>query len=70
LEEFEEIQGLRFLLSGAEPLLHPYFWEVNEVLRDYAFRSVLLSKGTLISNEIAKKLRIHEVQISLDGVTN
>ncbi len=68
LEEFEEIQGLRLLLSGGEPLLHPYFWEVNEVLGDYAFRSVLLSNGTLISKEVAKKLRVHEVQISLDGM--
>jgi radical SAM protein with 4Fe4S-binding SPASM domain len=68
LEEFEEIQGLRLLLSGGEPLLHPYFWEMNEILRDYAFRSVLLSNGTLISKEVAQKLRVHEVQISLDGM--
>ena len=68
LEEFEEIQGLRLLLSGGEPLLHPYFWEVNEGLREYAFRSVLLSNGTLISKEVAKRLRVHEVQISLDGM--
>ncbi|HVP78927.1 MAG TPA: radical SAM protein [Thermodesulfobacteriota bacterium] len=68
LEQFEEIQGLRLLLSGGEPLRHPYFWEVNEILRDYAFRSVLLSNGTLISKEVAKRLRVHEVQISLDGM--
>jgi radical SAM protein with 4Fe4S-binding SPASM domain len=68
LEQFEEIQGLRLLLSGGEPMLHPLFWEVNEMLRDFAFRSVLLSNGTLISGEIAKKLRVHEVQISLDGM--
>jgi AdoMet-dependent heme synthase len=68
LEEFEEIQGLRLLLSGGEPLLHPHFWEVNEGLRDYAFRSVLLSNGTLVSKEVARKLHVHEVQISLDGM--
>jgi len=68
LEQFEEIQGLRLLLSGGEPLLHPYFWEINEILRDYAFRSVLLSNGILISREVAKKLRVHEVQVSLDGM--
>jgi len=67
-EEFEEIQGLRLLLSGGEPLLHPKFWEINEILRDFAFRSVLLSNGTLITQEIAKRLRVHEVQISLDGM--
>ena len=68
LKEFEKIQGLRLLLSGGEPLLHPHFWEINEVLRDYAFRSVLLSNGALITKAIAKRLRVHEVQISLDGM--
>ena len=68
LEEFEEIQGLRLLLSGGEPLLHPHFWEINDILRNHAFRSVLLSNGTLITKEVAKKLHIHEVQISLDGM--
>jgi radical SAM protein with 4Fe4S-binding SPASM domain len=68
LKEFEEIQGLRLLLSGGEPLLHPFFWEINDILQNQAFRSVLLSNGTLITKEVAKKLRVHEVQISLDGI--
>jgi radical SAM protein with 4Fe4S-binding SPASM domain len=68
LEEFEEIQGLRLLLSGGEPLLHPHFWEINNILRNHAFRSVLLSNGTLITQEVAKRFRVHEVQISLDGM--
>jgi radical SAM protein with 4Fe4S-binding SPASM domain len=68
LKEFEEIQGLRLLLSGGEPLLHPQFWRINDSLRAHAFRSVLLSNGTLITKEIAKKLLVHEVQISLDGM--
>ncbi len=68
LKEFEEIQGLRLLLSGGEPLLHPHFWKINEVLREYPFRSIMLSNGTLITKETAKKLRVHEVQVSLDGM--
>jgi len=68
LKEFEEIQGLRLLLSGGEPLLHPHFWEINEILREYPFRSILLSNGTLITEETAKKLCVHEVQVSLDGM--
>jgi len=67
LKEFEEIQGLRLLLSGGEPLLHPHFWKINEILREYPYRSILLSNGTLITKETSKKLRVHEVQISLDG---
>ena len=68
LAEFEAMQGLRLLLSGGEPLLHADFWRMNEILRDYDFRSVLLSNGVLISKELAKRLRVHEVQISLDGM--
>jgi radical SAM protein with 4Fe4S-binding SPASM domain len=68
LKEFEEIQGLRLLLSGGEPLLHPHFWEVNAVLRDYPFRSNLLSNGTFITKDTVRKLRVHEVQLSLDGM--
>jgi radical SAM protein with 4Fe4S-binding SPASM domain len=68
LKEFEEIQGLRLLLSGGEPLLNPHFWEINQILREFPFRSILLSNGTLITKETAKKLRVHEVQVSLDGM--
>jgi len=68
LKEFEEIQGLRLLLSGGEPLLHPNFWEINDILRDQAFRSVLLSNGTLITRDVSRRVRVHEVQISLDGM--
>ena len=68
LEEFEGMHGLRLLLSGGEPLLHPSFWTLNEVLRNYSFRSVLLSNGMLITRDMARKLRVHEVQISLDGL--
>jgi radical SAM protein with 4Fe4S-binding SPASM domain len=67
-EEFEEIQGLRLLLSGGEPLLHSHFWEINGLLRNYSFRTVLLSNGTLVTQAVAKRLHVHEVQISLDGM--
>jgi radical SAM protein with 4Fe4S-binding SPASM domain len=68
LKEFEETQGLRLLLSGGEPLLHPQFWEINDLLRKYDFRSVLLSNGTLITKKVAKRLQVYEVQVSLDGM--
>ena len=57
LEEFEEMHGLRLLLSGGEPLLHPQFWTLNEMLRDYSFRSVLLSNGVLMTRDMARKLQ-------------
>ncbi len=68
LEEFQKMQGLRLLISGGEPLLHPDFWNINDALSSFGFRSVLLTNGTLIGQDTAKKLRVHEVQVSLDGI--
>jgi radical SAM protein with 4Fe4S-binding SPASM domain len=65
--EFEAMQGLRLLLSGGEPLMHPGFWDLNERLPDIPVRSVLLSNGTLIDDAAAAHLRVHEVQLSIDG---
>ncbi len=63
------MQGLRLLISGGEPLLHPQFWELNELLDTFSFRSVVLSNGTtLIDRRVTDKLRAQEVQISLDGI--
>lgn len=68
LEEFQRMQGLRLLISGGEPLLHPYFWTINDALQSFGFRSVLLTNGTLIDQATAKKLKVHEIQVSLDGI--
>lgn len=66
--EFARLQGLRFIVSGGEPLLHPCFEEINERLPDYPFRSILLTNGTRIDGEAAGRLRFHEVQVSIDGL--
>ncbi len=68
LEEFTELQGLVLILSGGEPLLHPFFWKLNDKLGETEFRVVLLSNGTLITPEVARRLRVDEVQVSLDGL--
>jgi len=68
LDQFERMQGLRLLISGGEPLLHPDFWGLNEALPEFGFRSILLTNGTLIDSDTAERLAVHEVQVSLDGV--
>lgn len=68
LKEFEGMQGLRLIISGGEPLLHPDFWAINDALPDFGFRSILLSNGTLIDSATAHRLKVHEVQVSLDGI--
>jgi MoaA/NifB/PqqE/SkfB family radical SAM enzyme len=66
-DEFAALQGLRFIVSGGEPLMHRHFWRLNDRLPDYPFRSILLTNGTLLDREAARALRFHEVQVSLDG---
>ncbi len=68
LQEFAEMQGLRVLLSGGEPLLYPQWPELNASLPEYEIRAVLLTNGTLLSPERVRELRVQEVQVSLDGL--
>lgn len=68
LIEFESGGGLRLLLSGGEPLMHPRFWEIDALLPQYDVRAVLLTNGTLIDRQTAARLHVHEVQVSLDGM--
>ncbi|RMG68008.1 MAG: radical SAM protein, partial [Nitrospirae bacterium] len=68
LEEFEEMQGLRVLISGGEPLLYKEFENLNEFLKDYPLRKVLLTNGLLLSTDRLKSLNVEEIQISLDGM--
>lgn len=66
--QFADIQGLRFIVSGGEPLLHSRFAEFNERLPDFPFRAILLTNGTLLDEAAIRRLRFHEVQVSLDGL--
>lgn len=69
VDEFESMQGLRLLISGGEPLLHRDFWKLNDLIAERDLRTVMLSNGTLIDAETAGRLRVQEVQVSLDGMT-
>ena len=68
LGEFEALQGLRVLLSGGEPLLYPFFGRLNQILPNYQFRKVLLTNGLMLPPETIDKMRVDEIQISLDGM--
>ena len=67
-DQLEEMQGLRLLISGGEPLLHSSFWEINDYLAGKDLRTVLLTNGTLIDEQAAGRLAVQEVQVSLDGL--
>lgn len=68
IRAFDAMHGLRLLISGGEPVLHPEFPALNERLPEFGVRCVLLSNGTRITPRLAASLRVHEVQISLDGL--
>ena len=68
LREFEAMGGLRVLLSGGEPLMHPQWEAINALLAALPVRRVLLSNGTLLEDMDPAALNLDEVQISLDGL--
>ncbi len=72
VSQFEEMGGMKLMLSGGEPLLHPEFWNLMEILPSCELRVVILSNGTLIDEKASRKLSryVHEVQVSIDGISS
>ncbi len=68
LKEFEEMQGLRLLITGGEPLLYSQFDSLNDFLPGISVRKVLFTNGILLTRERVESLRVDEVQISIDGL--
>lgn len=68
LFQFADLGGLRLIFSGGEPLLHPDFWKINQILKNIPFRTILITNGTLINDKVASRLNFNEVQISVDGL--
>ncbi len=58
------------MLSGGEPLIRPDFWEIVKYARSRGLRVAVSSNGTLITRDVAQRLREEQVDyvgISLDG---
>jgi radical SAM protein with 4Fe4S-binding SPASM domain len=65
--EFSIHGGLRLLISGGEPLLHPQLEEFIAATGNLQIRRILITNGTLITDKNAPQLKVEEVQFSLDG---
>lgn len=68
VEEYNYIGQIN--LTGGEPLLHPDFFELAREIRNRGIRLGILTNGTLIDKECAKKMKELKpifVQVSLDG---
>lgn len=68
LGELEQLQGLRVLITGGEPLLHSDFSAINSMLPDFFIRKVLFTNGLLLSKEQLRNLNVDEIQFSVDGM--
>ncbi len=68
VEQFEEMGGLRLIISGGEPLVHPRFGDINRLMAGRGFRSILLTNATLVNEEFVFNNNFDEVQVSLDGL--
>jgi radical SAM protein with 4Fe4S-binding SPASM domain len=66
--EFEEMQGLRVLVTGGEPLLHSRFGEINKMLPEFFVRKVLFTNGFLVNRSVLEGLNVDELQVSIDGL--
>ncbi len=66
--QFEKMGGLRVMLSGGEPLMHPQWELINSEVSRFEIRRVLLSNGELLTPEVVSRLAMHEVQVSIDGM--
>jgi radical SAM protein with 4Fe4S-binding SPASM domain len=70
IDSFENIHIPILLLSGGEPLAHKDIFEIIKYAKSKNIRIGLSTNGTLITKDIAKKLRQAEVDyvgVSIDG---
>jgi radical SAM protein with 4Fe4S-binding SPASM domain len=59
------------LFSGGEPLMRKDLFELMGTARDLGLRTVISTNGTLITADVARQIKAHEVSyvgISLDGI--
>jgi SynChlorMet cassette radical SAM/SPASM protein ScmF len=59
-------------LTGGEPLLHPQFRELVDLINDEGLDMVIETNGTLIDDELAawlKQKNVSHIAVSLDGAT-
>jgi radical SAM protein with 4Fe4S-binding SPASM domain len=67
-DQLETMGVFEVRINGGEPLLHPGIGEILQMLEHRRFRKVILTNGTLLSDEIAMQLKKANVTptVSLD----
>jgi MoaA/NifB/PqqE/SkfB family radical SAM enzyme len=73
IDDLAEFKVPVLLFSGGEPLLRPDFFELAQYAADKGIRPTLSTNGTLITAEVAQKIKdigVGYVGISLDGLAD
>ena len=66
---FEDMQGLRVLISGGEPLMYPHLSALGDRLSEARVRRVLLTNGTFVQQKNVDQWGFFdEIQFSVDGL--
>lgn len=71
IDDLAEFKVPVLLFSGGEPLIRPDFSELAEYTRDKGIRPTLSTNGTLITRDVAQRIKdigVGYVGISLDGL--
>ena len=69
--DLEEFNVPVLLFSGGEPLLRKDLFELNDFAHQHHIRTVISTNGTLISKEMARKIKDNNfdyIGVSLDGI--
>jgi radical SAM protein with 4Fe4S-binding SPASM domain len=69
-KQFYELGGIKMMITGGEPLMHPEIEKILGEVTKYGIRVEILTNGTLINRKNADLLKkyVDEVQVSIDGV--
>lgn len=69
--EYNMEMSSSFHFTGGEPILHEHLFDILEHVRNQGYATALMSNGTLITDDVARRLKrsqVKEVQVSLEGM--
>ena len=71
--DFCEVYGRTpyFYITGGDPILHPDFWKLLELIHDHAIKFTILGNPFHLNDQICRELKWYgceKYQLSLDGL--
>lgn len=72
IDQLDKLDVLKIKLTGGEPMLHPYFYDIVNYIKKKKMGMRLYTNGSMLNQLNIRKIKesgIRELQISLDGFT-